>query len=378
MRNARIIAASLLLGVAANASAQTSLNGQTKAITTAAPFLSVCPDSRAGGMGEVGVSNTVDANAMHWNVGGLAFLKGQAGASLTYTPWLRALGLNDINLAYLSGYVNTNKSGVIGGSLRFFSLGQIQWTDQNANVTGKGNPNEVAVDLGYALKITENLSAGVALRFFNSNLTTAGNVQTQTRPINSGAGDVGFQYRKGFKVNTPQGKRRLDLGAGVAVSNIGPKVSYTRNRADRDFIPTNLRVGYSLKYSVDDYNSFAFINDFNKLMVPSEGGASDKSFLQGMFGSFSDAKGGFSEEISEWTMQFGAEYSYRDLLFVRGGYFYEDPQKGNRTFVNVGLGIKYNALSVDFAYLAPLAQSHPLQNTLRFGIGVDLASAGNQ
>lgn len=378
MRNARIIAATaLLLGVATKSSAQTSLTGQTKAITTAAPFLSVCPDTRAGGMGEVGVSNTVDANAMHWNVGGLAFLKGQAGVGLNYSPWLRALGLNDINLAYMSGYVNTNKAGVIGGSLRFFSLGQIQWTDQNGTVTGKGNPNEVAVDLGYALKITENLSAGVALRYFNSNLTSTATTSSN-RPINSGAGDIGFQYRKGFKVNTPQGKRRLDFGAGLAVTNIGPKVSYTRNRADRDFIPTNLRVGYSLKYSVDDYNSFSFVNDFNKLMVPSAGGASQQSFLQGMFGSFSDAQNGFKEEISEWTMQFGTEYSYRDLLFARAGFFYEDPLKGNRTFVNVGLGIKYNSLNVDFAYLSPLAQSHPLQNTLRFGIGIDLASAGNQ
>lgn len=382
MNLSRLLALGVLaLGASSTAVAQLDPNTYrgNRTITTAVPFLSICPESRAGGMGEVGVATADDANAMHWNASSLAFIKGQAGASLSYSPWLASLNIPDINLVYLSGYMNTGDAGVIGGSLRYFSLGEIQFTDQYGNPTTTGNPNELAVDVGYGLKISENFSAGVALRYFNSNLSTSG--YGSSRAVNSGAGDVGFTYRKDFSIRRPYGKMPVDFMAGVNISNIGPKVSYTTNQAERYFIPTNLRLGYAFKFQVDDYNSFTIINEYNKLLVPSPdstGAGKSKSLIEGMFGSFTDAQDGFKEELSEFTAQLGAEYWYRELFAARMGFFYEDPAKGGRTFINLGAGIKYNVIGLNFAYLAPLTQNHPLQNTVRFTLTYDFDPEGSR
>jgi len=350
----------------------------TKVITTAAPFLSVAPDSRAGGMGEAGVAVTDDANAMHWNPAALAFVENQMGFSMSYSPWLRSLGIPDINLAYLSGYRRVNENGVIGASLHYFSLGTIEFTDINARPIGQDNPNEFALDVGYSLKVTEDLSAAVSLRYFYSRLVSTVNVAPDIKPVNSVAGDIAFLYKKDFSISSAGQNLPVNFSAGLNLSNIGPKVSYTSTTSASDFIPINLRIGYAFEFQVDEYNSITVANDFNKLMVPSEGGRSDQSLLSGFFGSFGDAQGGFSEEISEISTSIGLEYWYQDLFSARIGWFYEDPDKGNRQFITLGAGLRYNVFGIHFSYLAPPAPNHPLQNTLRFTLTYDFSSEGNE
>ena len=198
------------------------------------------------------------------------------------------------------------------------------------------------------------------------------------RLSNSAAGDIAFYYKKDMRMNSGSGPMPVQFSSGINISNIGPKVSYTAATANKDFIPINLRLGYAFKFFLDDYNSVTFTNDFNKLLVPSEGGRSNKPLLTGMFGSFGDAEGGFGEEMSEFNISAGFEYWYRELFAARAGFFYEDPQKGNRKFITLGAGIRYNVFGLHFAYLAPLQQNHPLQNTLRFTLTYDFESAGNE
>ena len=356
-----------------------NIAGQNKTITSAVPFLIVAPDSRSGGIGEAGVAIADDANAMHWNPAALSFLDKRMGFSMSYSPWLRALGIPDINLMYLSGYFNTGDKGVVGASLRYFSLGEIQFTDNLGQPTGSGKPNEFALDVAYALKITEQLGGSISLRFIHSELAANNNVpDPNAKSVNSAAGDIAFYYKKDLRMNSGSGPMPVQFSSGINISNIGPKVSYTASTANKDFIPINLRLGYAFKFFVDDYNSVTFTNDFNKLLVPSEGGRSDKPLLTGMFGSFGDAEGGFGEELSEFNISAGLEYWYRELFAARAGFFYEDPQKGNRKFITLGAGIRYNVFGLHFAYLAPLQQNHPLQNTLRFTLTYDFESAGNE
>lgn len=367
----------LLMASALKTTAQTGRDG-TSVITTAAPFLSVAPDSRAGGMGEAGIAVTDDANAMHWNPAALAFLENEMGFSMSYSPWLRSLGIPDINLAYLSGYLRASENGVIGASLRYFSLGTIEFTDLDANPIGQDKPNEFALDIGYSLKVTEDLSAAISLRYFYSRLVSTVNVDPNIKPVNSVAGDISFLYKKDFSISSAGQNLPVNFSAGLNISNIGPKVSYTSTTSSSDFIPINLRIGYAFEFQVDEYNSITFANDFNKLMVPSEGGRSDLSLLSGMFGSFGDAPGGFGEELAEITTSIGMEYWYQDLFSARIGWFYEDPAKGNRQFITLGAGLRYNVFGLHFSYLAPLAPNHPLQNTLRFTLTYDFGSEGNE
>jgi len=384
MRKSFILIACLgiLIGFSNRVLAQNPTTGAertTKTITTAVPFLMVAPDSRSGGMGEAGVAVTDDANAMHWNPAALAFLDKRMGFSMSYSPWLRALGIPDINLMYLSGYFNTGGKGVIGASLRYFSLGEIQFTDNLGQPTGSGKPNEFALDLAYALPLTGDLAGSISLRYIHSELASNNNVPVgDAKPVNSAAGDIAFSYKKDFKMNGGSGPIPVRFSSGINISNIGPKVSYSASTANKDFIPINLRLGYAFKFLVDDYNSITFTNDFNKLMVPSEGGRSEKPLLTGMFGSFGDAEGGFSEEISEFNTAVGFEYWYREIFAARAGFFYEAAEKGNRKFITLGAGIRYNVFGLHFAYLAPLQQNHPLQNTLRFTLTYDFESAGNE
>jgi hypothetical protein len=345
----------------------------TKTITTAVPFLLVAPDSRSAGIGEAGVAIADDANAMHWNAAALAFIDSKMGFSMSYSPWLRNLGIPDINLMYLSGYYNTGNAGVVGASLRYFSLGQIDFTDGLGQPIGSDKPNEFALDVGYALKVTPVLSASITMRYIYSRLASNGNIDPNAKPVNSAAGDIGFLYKKDFRMGTDL---PVQFTSGLNLSNIGPKVSYTGSTVERDFIPINLRIGYAFKFFVDEYNSVTFTNDFNKLMVPSEGGRSSKPLLDGMFGSFGDAP--FGEEISEINTSIGFEYWYRELFAARMGFFYEDPLKGNRKFITLGAGIKYNVFGLNFAYLAPLQQNHPLQNTLRITLFYNFESAGTE
>lgn len=374
-----------MLGISAYAQciqgSGSNVGGQdcNRTITTALPFLIVAPDSRSGALGEAGVAIADDANAMHWNPSALGFAQNKMGFAMSYSPWLRALGIPDINLMYLSGYFNLGeKVGVIGTSLRYFSLGEIIYTDNDGNEYGGDRPNEFAIDVAYARKVTQVLTASVALRYIYSRLGSNANTGQAIRPVNSIAGDVSFLYNTDFSIKGAGGGIPVNFKAGVNISNIGPKVSYTESTSDADFIPVNLRVGYAFKFMVDDYNSVTFTNDFNKLLVPSEGGRSDKALLEGMFGSFGDAEGGFSEELSEFNIATGLEYWYRETFAARVGFFFEDPEKGNRRFLTLGAGLKYNVFGINMAYLAPLQQNHPLQNTVRFTLTYDFASPNNE
>ncbi len=366
------------------------VNNRLNTITTAVPFLLITPDSRAGGMGDVGAASSPDVNSIHWNASKLAFTEKKMAIGVSYTPWLRAL-VPDINLAYLSGYYKTKKNGTIGASLRYFSLGDITFTDANGQTIGQFKPNEFAVDVAYAVKLAKEFSVGGAVRYVNSNLTNGQNVQgSTTHPGRSIAVDLSATYRK-EKIKLADKKAIGTIGLNI--SNIGNKMSYS-DRNNADFIPINLRLGGSLAINIDDYNSIAFMADINKLLVPTppiydvdtngspKYGADGKAIIlkgkdprrgvaEGIFGSFNDAPGGGKEELREINYSLGMEYWYNKLFAVRAGYFYEHPLKGNRRYVTLGAGIKYNVFGLDFAYLIPLQQRNPLQNTLRFTLTFD-------
>jgi hypothetical protein len=379
MKQSRLLfACALILLQAYTLDAQVSGQRGSKTITTAVPFLLVAPESRGGAMGETGVAVADNANAMHWNPGALGFLDSRIGFAMSYSPWLRALNIPDINLVYLSGFYNTGSSGVVGASLRYFSLGIINYTDGVGDPLGEGKPNEFALDVAYSLRVTPVLSAAITMRYFNSQLASNADIlDPNARPVNSVAGDIGFLYKKDFEIRG-QNDIPVQFTSGLAISNIGPKVSYTGQTADRDFIPINLRIGYGFKFFVDDYNSITLTNDFNKLLVPSEGGASEQALLSGIFGSFSDADGGFGEELTEINTSLGFEYWYREIFAARAGYFYEDPLKGNRRFFTAGAGIRYNVFALDFSYLIPLQQNHPLANTLRFTLAYNFEAESEE
>ncbi|MCS7153739.1 MAG: type IX secretion system outer membrane channel protein PorV [Bacteroidia bacterium] len=363
----------LLIGVSAHAfgQPQSTPTGQIRAITTAVPFLLICPDARSGGMAETGVALPPNMYSMHWNVGALAAAESRMGIAFSYTPWLRALGIGDINHFYLPFYAHLGeRAGTIGASMTFFSLGRIEFTDNAGLKTGEYEANEFAISTAYSRLLASNLSAGVALKYIQSNLvnaTTFGSITT--RPGRSVAGDFGLFYQKDLTLKVRPQAIPTTLRWGIQVSNIGAKMTYTTS-GQRDFLPTNLRIGYSFTFKINDFNSFTIANDYNKLLVPSAGGAAQVPLLEGMFKSFADAPGGWKEELAEVYWSLGAEYNYNQVFRVRGGFFYEDPLKGNRRFITLGAGLQLRRIGADVAYLTSLVQNHPLQNTLRFTLFV--------
>jgi hypothetical protein len=362
-------------------------------ITTAVPFLLITPDSRAGGMGETGVATSPDANSMHWNPAKYAFIDQQAGVSTSYTPWLRQL-VDDINLAYLSGYYKLSKDQTIAASLRYFSLGTITFTDINGAVIRNYKPNELGFDVAYSRKLSEHFSGGIALRYVFSNLTGGTFVSgAATKPGQAVAADVSGYY---YKPDVQLGDKTVKVGVGFNISNIGNKMSYTTTNPNRDFIPMNMRVGTSWNFVLDQYNSIAINLDLNKLLVPtppvyadSVGAGGVRPILAGkdpnkgvaaaMFSSFNDAPGGYREELREIIYSTGLEYWYNNLFAFRTGYFYESPTKGNRQVFCLGFSLKYSVFSFDGSYLIPAnRQQSPLNNTFRFTLGFNFAKAGNK
>lgn len=351
-----------------------------RVITTAVPFLNITPDSRSGGMGDVGVAISPDANSAYWNPSKLAFIDSKMGFSLSYSPWLAKI-VNDMSLSYLSGYYKITREQAIAVSMRYFDLGEIYFKDDQNNPQGDFNPKEVAIDATYARMLTKDFSLGITIRYVNSNLT--GHYQASTieaQPANTVAADISAYYRMETKIGL--------LSFGGNISNIGAKVTYS-NQDNKDFIPTNLRLGSALTTDIDPYNSITFSIDFNKLLVPSPpiyetdengvilvdaddnpiiaaGKDPNRNLLSGIFGSFSDAPDGFSEEMQEIMISAGAEYWYNQLFAARMGYFYENQYKGNRQYFTLGVGFRYNVFGFDFAYLVPPQQEHPLAETLRF------------
>lgn len=365
----------------ANSQDKSNLLGQINTITTAVPFLIISPEARSGGMGDAGVASSPDANSIHWNPAKFAFVQKKTGISISYTPWLRQL-VPDINLAYLTGYHKFKGDQVIAASLRYFSLGNITFTDVNGTETGTYNPSEFAIDAAYSRKLSEEFSAGLALRYIHSNLT--GGVELQggigTKAGNSVAADISGYFTRQTKVF----KQDAVFSFGLNISNIGAKISYTET-GNKDFIPINLRLGPSLKFILNQYNSITILADFNKLLVPTPpvydpdssssgnnvilaGKDPNRGVVSGIFGSFSDAPGGFKEEVKEVIYCGGIEYWYDNLFAFRAGYFHESALKGNRKYFTLGAGLRYNVFGIDFAYLIPTEQRNPLENTLRFSL----------
>lgn len=383
-----------LLVIAFVAAATAIVHGQAttsgaNTITTAVPFLSITPDSRAGGMGDAGVGTTPDLSSQHWNPAKYVFMDSDMGVSLSYSPWLRAL-VDDINLAYLVGYKKIDDVQTVSSSLRYFSLGDIVFTSDMGEFMGQQSPNEFAFDLGYSRLLSEVFSGAVAVRYIRSDLTGGQLINgVESKPGNSFAADVAFYYYNNFRAN----RRDNIFSAGINIQNIGAKISYTDGEI-KDFIPTMLKLGAAYTTELDEYNTFTFAFEANKLLVPTppvdttmyEDGAiiypgginSDKSVIAGVFSSFTDAPGGLKEELQEINFSLGVEYWYNKQFALRAGYFYEHENKGNRTFLTAGAGFRMNVFALDFSYLLPTQRNHPLENTLRFTLSFDVEAFSNQ
>lgn len=357
----------------------------TNTIVTAVPFLRIVSDARAGAMGDAGIATTADPNAMHFNASKLVFAESETAMSATYTPWLRALGLSDVYLAYLTGYKQLDELQTVGFGLRYFSLGSIQFTDVNGEPLREGRPNEFEIALAYSRKLADKLSAGVTGKFIYSNLAAGQNLPGgETIEVGiAGAADISFTYLTDLNLSNTES----NLAIGLALTNIGSKITYTRSTV-RDFLPTNLGLGIAWNLDPNPYNRLTLAVDVNKLMVPTPCQGPDcdqdgdgipdykaQSPISGIFTSFTDAPEGFSEELREFYYSFGLEYWYDKQFAVRAGYFNEHLQKGNRKYFTVGLGLKYNVFGLNFSYLIPTTnQRNPLDNTLRFTLLFDFAA----
>ena len=385
-----------LLGVTEQISAQCFFNTNTNSyetvlgepcvntIITAVPFLRIVPDARSAAMGDVGIATSTDANSMHFNGSKMVFGEDKGGVAVTYTPWLRALNVNDVYLAYLSGYYQLDDQQAAGFSLRYFSLGDIAFTDENGMPLGNGRPNEFELNGSYARKLSEKLSAGLGAKFIYSNLAAGQEVGGEQ--ISAGtafAADISMTYKSG-KIDMNNGSSNLTLG--VALTNLGSKITYT-NSINKDFIPANFGIGAAWDLDFDEFNRFTVAMDINKLMAPTpDPGATDDdndgvpdykqvSTFSGIFGSFGDAQGGISEELRELMYSVGLEYWYDKQFAVRAGYFFEHSTKGNRKYFTVGLGLKYNVFGLNISYLVPTTnQRNPLDNTLRFSMLFDFSA----
>lgn len=379
IRECVFLAVLILLGT--NLHAQDTKN-TFNPIYTGVNSLSIAPDSRGGGMGDVGVATEPDVNSQYWNPAKYPFTVSRAGISLSYTPWLRKL-VNDIDLAYLSGYYRLDNYQALSASLRYFSLGEVTVGKASADDIGYNiNPYEMAVDVAYSRMLSDKFSAAVALRYIYSDL--AFSQDEDVSPGSAFAADIALYYSNYIIL----WQRECMLSFGMNASNIGSKISYDSGNTS-EFLPTNLRLGGSLLIPIDKYNTFAISADVNKLMVPTrpsqKDGETDADYqdrldteyrdmspIKGIFKSFSDAPGGFKEEMQEVQWSVGAEYTYHNQFSVRGGYHHESENKGNRKYFAVGAGFKMNVFSLDAAYLISTAQSNPLDQTLRFSLSFDM------
>jgi len=351
-------------------------------VTTAVPFLRISPDARTGGMGDLTMATAPDANSGFYNLAKIPFNESQGGVGLTYTPWLKDLGLNDVYLASIAGYYKLDNLQAINASVRYFSLGNIQFTDALGNELNTFRPREFGIDFGYSRKLSDKVGIGVGLKYIYSNL--AGGAVTNGSTYKAGtavAGDLAFYY---------DGKNETGTGwaFGAAMTNLGSKIAYTDNADQKDFIPANLGLGTTYTKAIDEQNKITFGIDLNKLMVPTppvdaNGNFTDpnaldayrkKGVVSSWFSSFGDAPGGFGEELREFQVSLGGEYWYNNQFALRAGYFYEDKTKGNRKYFTMGVGLKYNIFGLNFSYLLPSGSGvnrNPLSNTLRFSLLFD-------
>ena len=349
-------------------------------VKTSVTSQTIAPDARAAGMGDVGAATDPDVVSQYWNPAKYPFTISRAGVALNYTPWLRQL-VNDMDLAYLAGYYRIGDYSAVSASLRYFSLGEVYLTENYENGMTI-NPYEMSFDVAYSLMLSENVSLGAAVRWIYSDLTY--NYTSDTSPGSAFAADLSAYYQKYINI----GQRECQLGLGLNISNIGSKISFGGDN-NSEFIPTNLRLGASLMVPIDEYNRFTIAADANKLLVPTypqqqDGESSedyqerlqkdyyDVSSISGIFKSFGDAPGGFSEELKEIYWSVGGEYVYHDQFSVRAGYHHESATKGNRKYFTVGAGFKMSVFSLDAGYVIATAKSNPLDQTLRFTLSFDM------
>jgi hypothetical protein len=364
--------------------ASTELFSQLNPIQTVVPFLTLAPDSRAGAIGDAGVATSADVFSMHWNPAKFAFIDGESGVGISYAPWLRNL-VPDINIAYLTGFKRLDKRQVLSASLLYSSLGRVELTNESGTKLLDINPNEFSIDAAYSRLFTDNLSVGIAFRFIYSNLTSGVFVGgTETKPGTSFAADISSYYQKDMTLLGKEGQ----LAFGLNFSNLGSKMSYSDSQV-ADFIPMNMRLGTAATIKLDTYNKITATIDLNKLLVPTtpvrdittgeiiSGKDPNVGVALAIFQSFYDAPGGFKEELHEITYSYGLEYWYNSQFAVRGGYFHENATKGNRKYFTAGAGFRLKVFTLDFSYLMPLAQNHPLARTLRFSLSFDFNSLRN-
>ncbi len=360
------------------------LAGGNNTLKVAVPFLVIAPDSRAGAMGDVGAASSPDVYSQHWNPSKYAFADKEWGVALSYTPWLRNL-INDINLTYVGGYIKLDNMQAVSATLLYFSMGDITFTNEQNQVMQQHNPNEFAFDVAYSRKFADKISGGIAFRYIRSDLTGGFSQQGQAtaKAGSAVAADVSAYYQTPLRLKD----NKAELALGANISNIGSKLSY--NDEKKDFIPINMRLGSRFTSWLDQYNSLSFLIDFNKLLVPTPpirdrddpsiilfGRESDVPVPTGMFQSFYDAPAGWKEELHEISYAVGLEYWYSGQFAIRGGYFDEHVNKGNRKYFTLGAGLKYNVFNIDIAYLIPRSgQSNPLANTYRFSLSFEFERA---
>lgn len=348
-------------------------------VQTAVPFLTIAPDPRASALGDQGVSTSPDEYSVYWNPAKLSLLKRQVGGSIAYTPWLRAL-VQDMSLSHINAYYKLTQNDAVALSFTYFDLGKIQFTDINGNQTGDYNPREYTPALSYSRRLAKSLSAGLSIRYIESNLAGEYTFSSggQARPGRTAAADLGMYWNRNFHIVDQEIKYAL----GLSISNIGGKISYTSNQR-ADYIPTLMRLGSTVSTELDDFNKFGLSLEFSKLLTPSQvinttqqnSSVSsqnlytpEKGTIEAMYTSFYDAPFGMREELQEVTVAVGAEYWYDNMFAVRAGYFNEAEIKGNRQLISLGVGVRYNFAGIDFSYLVATRRNHPLNNTLRFAL----------
>ena len=361
----------ILVGIAQTTKSQSV--DPINVVTTAVPFLRISPDARAAGMGDLAIATSPDANSSFWNLAKVPFNTSKGGVSASYTPWLKDI-LNDVYLASIAGYYKFSDEQALSASLRYFSLGNIQFTDNLGNDLNTFRPREFGVDVGYSRKLSAKSGIGVGLKYIYSNLAEGPAAGNNYKAASAVAGDLAYFYNG----HNDQGQ---GWNFGAVLSNLGSKISYTDNADQKDYIPANLGLGTTYTRVFNSANKLTFGVDLNKLLVPTPpadpataqelADYRSKSVIGSWFSSFGDAPGGFSEEVKEFQASLGAEYWYNNQFALRAGYFHEDKTKGNRRYFSMGVGIKYQSFGLDFSYLLPSGSGvdrNPLSNTLRFSL----------
>ena len=375
------LAAVLLLLIIGGSDLMAQTN-QLNVTTTAVPFLRISPDARAGGMGDLGVATTPDAASGFYNLAKTPFAKKDIGIGLTYTPWLKDLGLNDVYLLAASGYKKLDENSALSLGIRYFSLGNIQFTDYNGNELGSGHPREFSFDLGYSRKLGDKLAIALAGRYIYSNLAAGyAGAGTTYQPGKTFAADISLYYHGATD-------EAGGWNYGMALTNLGGKVGYTNDATGKDYIPADLGLGASYTKVFNEDNKVMFGLDIHKLLVPVPPALTspsnptqdssnladyhNKNIINSWFSSFSG-----ENQFKSLQFSLGAEYSYQDQFFFRAGYYYEDPSKGDLKYFSLGIGVRYNVMGLNFSYLVPSGSGtnrNPLSNTLRFGLTFDLDS----